>query len=227
MARSGTWQVRLTPCRPVPASWFPPVCDKDVLCLASGGGQQGPLLAAAGARVTVFDNSPRQLAQDQSVSDREGLSVELIRGDMRDLSPLGDASFDLVVLPCANCFVEDLGALWSECARVLRAGGLLMSGFANPLIFCFERRKERNGVLELHYSVPYSDVESLTAEERAEYLEHDEPLCFGHSLEAQIAGQLDAGFVITGFYEDYHEADDVTVAYFHAFIATRAVRIGD
>jgi len=31
-------------------------------CLASGGGQQGPVLAAAGAHVTVFDNSPRQLA---------------------------------------------------------------------------------------------------------------------------------------------------------------------
>ena len=33
-----------------------------VLCLASGGGQQGPILAAIGADVTVFDNSQGQLA---------------------------------------------------------------------------------------------------------------------------------------------------------------------
>jgi 2-polyprenyl-3-methyl-5-hydroxy-6-metoxy-1,4-benzoquinol methylase len=45
--------------------WFPPLKGADVLCLASGGGQQGPILAATGANVTVFDNSPRQLEQDQ------------------------------------------------------------------------------------------------------------------------------------------------------------------
>ena len=61
-ARRGKWDIILTPTKPVPKAWFPPFpCD--VLCLASGGGQQGPILAAAGARVTVIDNSPRQLGQ--------------------------------------------------------------------------------------------------------------------------------------------------------------------
>ena len=40
----------------MPADWFGDLAGAPVLCLASGGGQQGPLLAAAGARVTVFDN---------------------------------------------------------------------------------------------------------------------------------------------------------------------------
>jgi hypothetical protein len=48
-ARRGDWSVVLTPNRPVPRAWFGEVADKDVLCLASGGGQQGPILAAAGA----------------------------------------------------------------------------------------------------------------------------------------------------------------------------------
>jgi 2-polyprenyl-3-methyl-5-hydroxy-6-metoxy-1,4-benzoquinol methylase len=70
-----------------------------VLCLASGGGQQGPILAAAGARVTVFDNSPQQLAQDRFVARREGLTLETVEGDMRDLSVFADVSFDLIVHP--------------------------------------------------------------------------------------------------------------------------------
>ena len=62
-ARRGDWSILLTPTIPVPRGWFPPLAGADVLCLASGGGQQGPILAAAGAQVTVFDNSPRQLEQ--------------------------------------------------------------------------------------------------------------------------------------------------------------------
>jgi hypothetical protein len=67
-AREGDWSIILTPKKPVPRSWFPDLKGIDVLCLAGGGGQQGPILAAAGAQVTVFDNSPRQLAQDQLVA---------------------------------------------------------------------------------------------------------------------------------------------------------------
>ena len=61
-ARNGDWSIVLTPTKPVPLEWFPPLVGLDVLCLASGGGQQGPILAAAGANVTVFDNSPARLA---------------------------------------------------------------------------------------------------------------------------------------------------------------------
>jgi SAM-dependent methyltransferase len=95
-ARRGEWSVLLTERRPVPRDWFPRVPGLDVLCLACGGGQQAPIFAAAGARVTVLDNSPRQLGQDRLVADREGLLIRTIEGDMRDLSALADASFDLV-----------------------------------------------------------------------------------------------------------------------------------
>ena len=58
-ARRGRLEVLLTDSRAVPAAWFPDLDAGAVLCLASGGGQQGPLLAAAGANVTVMDNSPK------------------------------------------------------------------------------------------------------------------------------------------------------------------------
>ena len=57
-ARRGEWEVLLTETKPVPPAWFPRMADADVLCLASGGGQQAPTFAAAGANVTVLDNSP-------------------------------------------------------------------------------------------------------------------------------------------------------------------------
>ena len=106
-ARRGEWEIYLTPTRPVPRSWFPPLAGAEVLCLASGGGQQAPLLAAAGARVTVLDNSPRQLAQDRLVAQRDRLELTTVHGDMRDLSMFEDAQFDLVVHPVSNCFVPD------------------------------------------------------------------------------------------------------------------------
>jgi 2-polyprenyl-3-methyl-5-hydroxy-6-metoxy-1,4-benzoquinol methylase len=79
-AREGDWQVLLTPSLPVPHTWFPDLRGCRLLCLASGGGQQGPILAAAGAEVTVFDASAKQLEQDQFVAHREGLSLETIDG---------------------------------------------------------------------------------------------------------------------------------------------------
>ena len=75
-AKQGEFSILLTENIPVPQKWFPPLKGADVLCLASGGGQQGPVLAAAGANVTVFDNSPRQLEQDQLVAEREALQLE-------------------------------------------------------------------------------------------------------------------------------------------------------
>src|SRR4051794_28259187 len=85
-ARKGEFSLLLTPSLPVPKAWFPPLPKTKVLCLASGGGQQGPVLAAAGAEVTVLDNSPRQLAQDRMVAERDELSLRTVEGDMRNLS---------------------------------------------------------------------------------------------------------------------------------------------
>ena len=60
-ARTGSWSVLLTPKRAVPTSWLGELDGRKVLCLASGGGQQAPILAAAGARVVSFDLSEEQL----------------------------------------------------------------------------------------------------------------------------------------------------------------------
>jgi SAM-dependent methyltransferase len=225
-AREGRWEIILTPTIPVPRDWFPPLKGADVLCLASGGGQQGPVLAAAGARVTVYDNSPRQLAQDRMVAEREGLSITTIEGDMRDLSALEDASFDLIVHPVSNVFVPEVRPVWREAFRVLRPGGALLAGFANPDNYIFDLEKVDNeGVVEVRFSLPYSDIEHLDEAAQQRLMDSGRPFEFSHTWDDQIGGQLEAGFVLTGFYMDHFpKEEDPLSRYMDTFVATRAVK---
>ncbi|SVC76365.1 uncharacterized protein METZ01_LOCUS329219, partial [marine metagenome] len=51
------------------------VKDRRILCLGAGGGRHGPMLANAGARVTVVDISPEMLRLDQELAELRGLQV--------------------------------------------------------------------------------------------------------------------------------------------------------
>lgn len=223
-ARAGRWSVVLTPQIPVPRDWFPANLQGcRILGLASGGGQQGPILAAAGARVTILDGSEKQLEQDEFVAKRDGLVIETQLGDMADLSRFADGSFDLVFNPFSNVFASEVRPIWRECARVLRDGGVLMTGFSNPVQFIFNPIKLDRGEFEIRHKLPYSDLADLSEEERRHYTDQSEPLIFGHTLEDQIAGQLEAGFVLTHFFEDRNEKCALS-QYMPTFIATRAVK---
>lgn len=222
-ARQGEFSILLTENIPVPRRWFPPLEGANVLCLASGGGQQGPVLAAAGARVTVFDNSPAQLKQDQLVAERESLSIRTVEGDAADLSMFANEAFDLVFNPCSTVFMPDVRAVWKECGRVLRRGGILMTGSMNPVHYIFDLYKADDGILEVAHSIPYSDLTSLSREDLEEHVEKGLPVEFGHSLTDLLGGQCAAGFVITDMYEDY--MIDSPLQKFHpSYIATRAVK---
>ncbi len=228
-AKKGDILLKLTPNRHVPKSWLKGIEGKDVLCLASGGGQQAPVLAAAGANVTSLDISKEQLAKDDLVAERDGLALKTIRGDMSDLSVFEDGSFDLIVQAVSNIFVPDINKVWKECRRVLRPGGELLAGFMNPSFFLFDHKKsEECGTLTVEYELPYSDLDSLDEERRQEIIDDHVPLAFSHSLEDQIGGQTEAGFVITGLYEDWW-SDEATPLnkYSPTTIVTRAVKPWD
>ncbi|RIK30469.1 MAG: SAM-dependent methyltransferase [Anaerolineae bacterium] len=223
-ARKGEFGILLTENITVPQRWFPPLKNADVLCLASGGGQQGPIFAALGANVTVYDNSPAQLKQDQLVAEREALSLKTVEGDAADLSAFADESFDLIFNPVSTVFMQDVRKVWRECFRVLRHGGVLMTGSMNPVHYIFDLFKMDEGALEVAHSIPYSDVTSLSQEDLDEYLAKGSPLEFGHSLTDLLGGQCAAGFVITDLYEDV--MSDSPLAKFHPnYIATRAVKL--
>lgn len=220
-ARGGVWQIVLTPEKPVPRSWFGSIQGADVLCMASGGGQQAPVLAAAGANVTLLDNSSGQLEQDRFVAAREGLQIKSVLGDMRDLSAFKSGSFDLVFNPCSVSFIADVQPVFSEAFRVLRPGGRLMCGFINPVRFLFDETKLEAGKFEVRHRLPYSDTTHLTTEELEQLKAKNEPFLFSHSLENLITGQLLASFRLIDLFEDVSDEDRLT-DFIPAYFATLA-----
>lgn len=72
------------------------------------------------------------------IANDESLNIKTVQGDMRDLSIFSDESFDLIIHPVSNVFVPDISSVWKESVRVLKFGGLLLSGFTNPIIYLFD-----------------------------------------------------------------------------------------
>lgn len=138
---------------------------------------------------------------------------------MKDLSAFADHSFDLIFNPCSVLFVEDVLPVWKECFRVLKPGGILMTGLMNPIALQLDEE-----TLQLIYSQPFSDLHSLPEEKLEELTKDHEALIFGHSLTDQLGGQLSAGFHLTDLYEDGWGGENKLDSFFPAFIATRAVK---
>ena len=107
---------------------------------------------------------------------------------------------------------------------MLRKGGALLAGFLNPVVYIFDLElADDTGEVRVRYSLPYSDATSRTEEELGRQMEKGEPLEFSHTLEEQIGGQIKAGFLISGFYEDRH-SDDPIADFMPTFVATRAIK---
>ena len=225
-ARQGQMILQVTPRKFVPESWLPDLNGCETLCLASGGGQQAPLLAAAGARVTVFDNSPRQLETDMQVAKREDLDIKTVQGDMSDLSLFSDGNFSLIIHPVSNVFVPDVKPVWREAARVLITGGILIAGFTNPVVYLFDDDMMKQGQLVVTHKIPYSPFNDDARAETEAALKAGSAFEFGHTLQDQIGGQINAGFAITGFYEDCNRDNVRSVLDEHMPIynATRAIK---
>lgn len=224
-ARNGKWSVILTPHKPVPRDWFGDIKGKDILCLAGSGGQQAPVFAAAGANVISFDLSDKQLEQDRFVADRDNLILHTVQGDMQDLSALRDLRFDIIFHPVSNCFIPDVKAVWREAYRVLKKGGVLLSGVVNPVAFIFDDTDYKNIELKAVNKIPYADLEQLSQEKIEQFKIENTPFEYGHTLQDLIGGQIEAGFIIDGFYDDYHINYHPLNNHIPAFFATRARKV--
>jgi SAM-dependent methyltransferase len=176
------------------------VAGKRVLCLASGGGRQSVLFAAAGAIVTVVDISAEQLALDRQVAAERGLDLRAVQASMDDLSMLLEAGFDIVSQPVSTCYVPDITAVYRQVARVTAPGGLYISQHKQPSSLQADVRPTAQGyeLTEPYYrSGPLPPVVGSPHREAG-------TLEFLHRWEELIGGLCQAGFVIEDLSEPLH-----------------------
>ena len=110
---------------------------KRVLSLAGGGGWDAILFAELGATTTLVDISARQLATVRHLARARGTALDLVRGDMRDLSALGSGEFDIVFHQHSLVFVPDAARVIAEVARVLASDGIYVFSTMHPVTFLF------------------------------------------------------------------------------------------
>lgn len=226
-AKNGNWDVHLMPSA-IDKNWLGDIQGKKILCLASAGGQQAPILAAAGAIVTVLDISEGQLKKDQDIADKHQLTLTTVQGNMNDLSQFEDGSFDLVFHPISNLYVPDVNPVWKECFRVLKTNGRLLASFYNPIVFVDDRDAllRQKGLLKPTYEIPFSDIRDLPKDLLQQKIDKGESLVFGHSLTDLIGGQTKAGFLIKDFIEEFApRARFLIDDYLPTFIATYAIKL--
>lgn len=224
-ARNGYIPLTITGNRIIPKSWLADIAGKQVLCLAAGGGLQAPIMAAAGAIVTVFDSSPLQLAQDAEIARKHDLQIKIVEGDMKDLSCFNDEYFDYIIHPVANVFIDNVRPLWLEAYRVIKKGGVMIAGIANPILYIFDQEQLDKGRFIVRNKLPYSDLRDLPPKRLQYYKKKNIPLEFGHTLEQQLGGVCDVGFVIANLFEDDFDGEDLMDDYLKSLIVFRALKL--
>jgi len=177
------------------------LAGRRVLCLASGGGLQSALCAAAGAVVTVVDLSPEMLALDKRVAAQHGLRVRTVAASMDDLSAVGDASFELVLQPVSSCYVADVGRVYREVARVLAPGGLYVSQHKQPVSLQADAAPSARGYV---LSEPYYRQGPLPEIVEGHRHREADNLEFLHRWEDLIGGLCRSGFVVEDLSEPRH-----------------------
>ncbi len=199
-ARQSQAEIFITPAKPVPRGWLPASWKGlDVLGLAAAGGQQAPVLAAAGARVTSFDFSGEQLKKDLEVCQKHHLKIRAMRGHLESLGAFFKSeSFDFIINPISTCYIKNPPKMYKEVFGILRKGGCFITAFSNPAVYTLDFKAYDNGELKMAYSIPYSDLQALSEKE----IQAKGFVEFGHSLDDLIGGLTCLGFKITGFYED-------------------------
>ncbi len=183
------------------------VTGKDVLCLASGGGQQSAAFAVLGARVTVTDLTPAQLEKDRIAAAHYNADIQIIQADMRDLSMFDDNAFDIVWHAFSINFVPSAEAVFGEVARVLRPGGLYRMQCGNPFFTDLDERQWNGSGYtvsriyvggEIEFADPHWDVTDSQGQTR----QIVGPREFCHTLSDITVGLARRGFVLRGIWEE-------------------------
>jgi SAM-dependent methyltransferase/DNA-binding XRE family transcriptional regulator len=216
-AKEGRLPLLLTPTIPMPKDWIKNIKGKKVLGLASGGGQQMPLLSALGAICTVIDITKAQLDSELLVAKREGYHIDIVQGDITKPLPFNDESFDYVINPVSLVYCEKIEPIFKEASRILKKGGVLIGGYDNGLNFITDNEEK-----EIKNHFPYNPL--VNKEQEKEMLDDDAGYEFSHTTIETISAILKAGFVLEDCYQDYNGEGHLDELRIPTFFAIKAFK---
>ncbi|MEN9933433.1 MAG: hypothetical protein RLZZ387_12 [Chloroflexota bacterium] len=177
------------------------ISGKDVLCLACGGGQQSVAFAMLGANVTVVDLSDAQLQRDREAAAHYGVDITTLQADMRDLSALHAASFDIVYHAYSLGFVPNARGVFQQVARVVRPGGVYHFMCANPFFIGLGPNDWNGAGYTLNN--PYIDGAELSYDDQTWVYDRSKPTRpvpppreFRHALSTLVSGLVEYSFII-------------------------------
>ena len=190
------------------------VAGKQVLCLASGGGQDSVAFGLLGAEVTVLDLSDVQLERDRQAAAYHSLQTKTIQGDMRDLSIFPDNQFDVVWQMYSINFIPSVEPVFREVRRVLKPDGIYFLQFANPFSIGIDEEKWDGNAYplnslyidgeDLSKSFPDWDVKQVDGSTVKRLSPHE----YRHNLGSVLNGMVGSGFVLLGLWERKEEEKD-------------------
>jgi SAM-dependent methyltransferase len=196
---------------------------KNVLCLASGGGQQSIGFALLGANVTVVDFSQEQLDRDKLVSLKYQKKINIIKSDMRELSFCNANEFDIVYQPYSINYISGVDEVFDEVVRILKTDGLYDIMFHNPYVHgswkngCWEKEWTKEELWEgKGYPIwqPYKDGYPIkTNDPNWNFVNHEgeevnikSPQEYRHRMSTIINGLISRGLEIISYKEEVGSA---------------------
>ena len=151
--------------------------EHHVLDVCSGmGGPARYIAHRIGCRVTGIDFTESRYQAAMKLTEMVGLDklVDFVHGNALDM-PFEDASFDVIIAQEAWCHVPDKPRLISECARVIKPGGVI----AFTDILCTDKLSSGD-MRRLRSEMTFPDLETINGYARmlesngCTLLEHDD-----------------------------------------------------
>jgi ubiquinone/menaquinone biosynthesis C-methylase UbiE len=173
-----------------------------VLDAGCGEGHNTRILAAAGAKMTGVDISPKMIRFAGAAEKRQPFGIQYKVASFSDLSPFRAASFDTVVSFMALMDGPEYPGAVREIYRVLKPGGNLFFNISHP---CFMTkgmdwvRNEAGEPVKLAVSDYFSKehyVERWSFGAAGENVEPFSIPYFGRTLSDYINPLADTGFVL-------------------------------
>src|SRR4051794_33857061 len=112
---------------------------KRVVELGCGDGSRAVQLAQQGASVIAVDPSAESVARTRQAAEAAEIRIEVHTGDFADLAFLRGDSVDVAFAEGSLGGLADLGRVFRQVQRVLRAGAWFAFTLPHPLSFCIDR----------------------------------------------------------------------------------------